>query len=194
MSDESNAEAGPRAASPERDRELRDFLSTYWGSLMVGDMETFATIVDEECVVHYPGNHFLSGDHIGRPAIVDLYSKLYKIGIEQGTFIGEFVDGVTSADHVCALIKYRIIIAPGREVSGDAIGRFRIRNGQMYEYWLFERDQKMINDIVRMSGKASLAGGSKAKIALGALTHPAALVRTLRRVERQKRGTNTRML
>lgn len=194
MSDESTTETGPRPAGPERDRELREFLAKYWASLMAGDMAAFAPLVDERCVVHYPGNHFLSGDHVGREAIVELYSKLYKIGIKQGTFVGEFIDGVTSNDHACALIDYRIIVAPGREIAGEAIGRFRIRNGQMFEYWLFERDQKMINDIVKMSGRASLAGGSKAQLAVGALTHPAALVRTMRRIARQRRGTNTKML
>lgn len=188
------SETGPRAASPERDTELREFLSKYWNSLMAGDMEAFAPLVAEQCVVHYPGNHFLSGDHVGRAAIVDLYSKLYRIGIEQGTFIGEFVDGVTSNDHTCAIIRYRIILGAGREITGEAIGRFRIANGQMIEYWLFERDQKMINDIFAISGKASLAGGSKRQVALGAVTHPAAVVRTLRRVARQRRGTNTKML
>ena len=66
---------------------------------MAGDMETFAPLVDEHCVVHYPGNHFLSGDHVGRAAIVELYPKLYRIGIEQGTFIGELHDALTSDDH-----------------------------------------------------------------------------------------------
>lgn len=194
MSDDAAVRAAAGAVTRERDRELREFLTKYWASLMVGDMEAFAPLVEENCVVHYPGNHFLSGDHVGRAAIVDLYSKLYRIGIEQGTFVGEFVDAVTSNDHACALIKYRIIVTPGREIEGDAIGRFRIRNGQMYEYWLFERDQKMINDIVKMFGKASLSGGSKVQLALGILTHPAAFVRTLRRIARQRRGTNTRML
>lgn len=157
-------------------------------------MEAFAPLVAEHCVVHYPGNHFLSGDHVGRAAIVDLYTKLYKLGIEQGTFIGEFHDGVTSDDHACALIKYRIVVAPNMEIPGQAIGVFHIENGQMVEYWLLERDQKMINDIVKISGKASLAGGSKAQLAFGAIKQPAPLARTIRRVLRVKRGNTEKML
>ena len=49
----------------------------------------------------------------------------------------------------------------------------------MVEYWLLERDQKMINDIIAMSGKALLAGGSKLEMARGVLTHPLALIRTI---------------
>ena len=180
--------------SESRRQEQLDFLATYWNCLMEGDWETFATIVGENCVVHYPGNHFLSGDHVGRAAILALYQKLYKLGIEQGTFIGEFHDAVTSDDHACALIKYRIVLGPNMEIPGDAIGVFHIENGQMVEYWLLERDQKMINDVVALSGQATLSGGGNKALALSALRHPGAVIRTARRVVRQKRGTNKKML
>jgi hypothetical protein len=151
-------------------------------------------MVAENCVVHYPGNHFLSGDYVGRPAILDLYRKLYKVGIEQGTFVGEFHDGAHSDDHTIALVKYTMELGMGQRLTGEAVGVFHIENGQMAEYWLLERDQKMINDIVRMSGKAALAGGSKAQLALGVLKHPVAAFNTARRVIRQRRGKSTKML
>ena len=184
----------PETHSESRKQEQLDFLSKYWNCLMEGDMEAFAPLVAENCVVHYPGNHFLSGDHVGREAIVQLYTNLYKLGIEQGTFIGEFHDATTSDDHACALIKYRIVVGKGMEIPGEAIGVFHIENGQMVEYWLLERDQKMINDIVGLSGKAVLSGGGNKALALSALRHPGAVIRTARRVVRQKRGTNTKML
>jgi hypothetical protein len=45
-----------------------------------------------------------------------------------------------------------------------------------------------------MFGRASLAGGSKLQMALGAMRSPAAMVRTARRVWRQREGTNKKML
>ena len=163
---------------------------------MAGDMENFAPLVGENCVVHYPGNHFLSGDHVGRAAIVELYSKLYRLGIQQGTFIGELHDALTSDDHACALVKYRIVLGQGQEIPGEAIGVFHIENGQMVEYWLLERDQKMINDIVALSGKASLAGGGEqGRLALGALRAPArARPHGPARRARQARQRHSKML
>jgi hypothetical protein len=184
----------PTSTSEARKQEQLEFLGKYWNSLMENDMATFSTLVGEHCVVHYPGNHFLSGDHVGHAAILDLYKKLYKLGLEQGTFIGELHDAVTSDDHACALVKYRIVVGKGMEIPGEAIGVFHIENGQMVEYWLLERDQKMINDIMRISGKASLAGGSNLQMALGALKQPLALVRTMRRVMRVKRGNTQKMI
>ena len=183
-----------QAEQPATATEKQQFLETYWNSLMTGDMETFATLVDERCVVHYPGNHFLSGDHVGTAAIVDLYSKLYRIGIQQGTFIGELHDALTSEDHAIALVKYTIELGHDQRIHGDAIGVMHVEDGKMVEYWLLERDQKMINDIFALSGKPSLAGGGNKALALSALRHPGAVIRTARRVVRQKRGTNTKML
>jgi ketosteroid isomerase-like protein len=182
------------ATATDRHTEKQQFLETYWNSLMTGDMETFATLVDERCVVHYPGNHFLSGDHVGTAAIVDLYSKLYRIGIQQGTFVGELHDALTSDDHAIALVKYTIELGQGQRIHGDAVGVMHVENGKMVEYWLLERDQKMINDIFALSGKPSLAGGGNKALALSALRHPGAVIRTARRVVRQKRGTNRKML
>jgi hypothetical protein len=178
-----------------REQAQRAFLNKYWDSLMAGDMAAFAPLVAEHCVVHYPGNHFLSGDHVGRKKVVDLYSMLYRIGIEQGTFVGELHDNMASEDHAAALIRYRIVLGGGLEIEGEAVGVFHIEDDQMVEYWLLERDQKMINDIFAMFGKASLKPGSSQKdLAVGALTHPFALARTLRRVIRARRGTTTKML
>jgi len=185
------------AAAPTLSRleEQQSFLTTYWTCLMVEhDWEAFAAIVHPDCVVHYPGNHFLSGDHVGREAVVRLYQTLTRLGPATGTFIGELPDTVYSETHCCALVKYRIVVDPLGEIPGDAVGVFHIENGQMAEYWLLERDQKMINDIINMSGKALLAGGTKADMAKGVATHPLALGRTLWRIARVKRGKNKRML
>jgi hypothetical protein len=182
------------ALTPERDREQRDFLQVYWDSLTTGRLDAFAPLVHPDCVVHYPGNHFLSGDHVGPAAILQLYRNLYDIGIRDGTFVGALHDVVTSSAHACALVTYTLELGAGRRLTGEAIGVFHIANGQMVEYWLLERDQKMINDIFKISGRAALSGGGNGAMLLGALRHPAAVLRTVRRVIRQRRATTTRML
>jgi ketosteroid isomerase-like protein len=45
----------------ENHTDKREFVTKYWSSLETGDLEAFAPLVAENCVVHYPGNHFLSG-------------------------------------------------------------------------------------------------------------------------------------
>src|SRR6478735_6858428 len=97
------------AAAPTLSRleEPQSFLTAYWTCLTVEhDWEPFAAIVHPDCVVHYPGNHFLSGDHVGREAVVRLYQPLTRMGPATGTFIGELPDTVYSETHCCALVKY----------------------------------------------------------------------------------------
>lgn len=174
--------------------EKRAFLQKYWTALTTGDIDGFAPMVHEDCVVHYPGNHFLSGDHVGREAILDLYRKLYRIGIEPGTFLGELHDVTTSADHACALIKYTLVLGGGRQLTGEAVGVFHIEDGAMVEYWLLERDQKLINDVFAIAGRATLAGAGRLGQAASALRNPLAGVRIARRLIRARRSTSTRML
>ena len=99
--------------------------------------------------MHYPGNHFLSGRprrHGGdrRP----LLQAATGSGSSRGRSSASSTTRSTSDDHACALIKYTIELGHGQRITGEAIGVFHIENGKMVEYWLLERDQKMINDIV----------------------------------------------
>ena len=92
-------------------------------------------------------------------------------------------------------IKYRIVVGKGMEIPGEAIGVFHIENGQMVEYWLLERDQKMINDIVKISGKASPGrrlASCRWRSERSSSRSP--LARTIRRVIRVKRGNTKKML
>ena len=158
-----------------REAEQRAFLETYWRCLVVEpDWERFASIVAEDCVVHYPGNHFLSGDHVGRAAVVRLYqtSAQARPGAR----------GRSSASCTTPSIPRTTAVrssstgsssATGVEIEGDAVGVFHLQDGQMTEYWLLERDQKMINDIFNMGGKALLAGGAAKDMAQGRRHAPA---------------------
>jgi len=85
-------------------------------------------MVAEDCVVHYPGNHFLSGDHVGRTAILDLYRKLYKIGIEPGTFHRRVPRRRKRRTITfVALIKYTMELGMGQRLTGEAVGVFPLR-------------------------------------------------------------------
>ena len=95
---------------------------------------------------------------------------------------------VYSDTHCCALVKYTIVVDPVGKIDGDAVGVFHIENGQMVEYWLLERDQKMINDIITMSGKAVLAGGRRSTWRAACSCIPIAFIRTFVAHPRVKRG------
>ena len=61
----------------EQDREQRiGVIKTYWDALMAGDMERFRSLLAPDAVIHYPGQHYLSGDYTTNDDIVGLYTRL----------------------------------------------------------------------------------------------------------------------
>ena len=56
-------------------QERINVIRIYWDALMKGDMKRFESLLADDVLVHYPGNHYLSGDYRGKTEVVGLYSK-----------------------------------------------------------------------------------------------------------------------
>jgi ketosteroid isomerase-like protein len=133
----------------EQVRQQRlETIGTYWDALIGGDLERFETLLAEDVVVHYPGNHALSGDYRGREEVVGLYRQLTQ-WVADGIFKGELLDVVVGEVYTGAVIRYDLVL-PGRTIAGRAIGLFIIEDGLIKEYWLHEWDQVMINRVFRL--------------------------------------------
>ena len=126
----------------ERNRAV---LAAYWKALTSGHVEEFAPLVHDDAVFHYPGNHVLSGDYHGKAAVVGLYTNLIKLSGDK--FHGTLHEVVVGEEFTVAILSYRLNLLAGRSLPGRACGLFRIQDGKIREYWLFEWDQVMINDV-----------------------------------------------
>jgi ketosteroid isomerase-like protein len=128
----------------------RELIHLYWQALTTGHAEDLAPLVFENAVFHYPGNHYLSGDYHGKAAIVGLYANLIKIN--NSRFEGTLHDVAVGETFTVAALSYRLHLLPKRSLPGRACGLFRIIDGKIHEYWLFEWDQAMMNDVFRTAG------------------------------------------
>lgn len=136
-------------AIPQSEREERiRLIQTYWTALNSGDLKTFETLLAPDAVIHYPGQHSLSGDYRTTADIVGLYRHLTQF-ITEGVFKGEVLDIVLGEVYTAVVIKYDIKL-PIKTVQGRAMGLFVIENGKIKEYWLHEWDQVLINRIFRL--------------------------------------------
>lgn len=129
-----------------------EVLQTYWKATTSGDVDTLRTIVADDAVFHYPGQHFISGDYHGKEEVAGhsgLYATLASMAIGGGMFEGHLHDVAASADgkYTVAILSYKLNLPGGKVLPGRACGLFRIIDGLIHEYWLFEWDQAMINDI-----------------------------------------------
>jgi ketosteroid isomerase-like protein len=137
-------------AITEQDREQRiGVIKEYWDALMAADMPRFRKLLAPDAVIHYPGQHYLSGDYRTNDDIVGLYTRLTQF-IKDGVFVGEVLDIMLGEVHTAVVIRYEIRM-PIKTLKGRAIGLFRLEDGKIKEYWLHEWNQHMINWVFRSS-------------------------------------------
>lgn len=66
------------------DRQVRiNVIREYWDTLMQRDMKRFEALLADDVLIHYPGQHYLSGDYRGKKDVVGLYARLTE-NVEQG--------------------------------------------------------------------------------------------------------------
>lgn len=139
-----------RTTITDDDREARaQVIRTYWRALMAGDLETFRSLLAPDAVIHYPGQHYLSGDYRTTDDIVGLYRKLTQF-VQDGVFVGEVLDITTGDVYTSVVLRY-VIKLPIKTLKGRAIGLFILQDGKIKEYWLHEWNQHMINWVFRSS-------------------------------------------
>lgn len=137
-------------AITEEERAQRvGVIQAYWDALMSGDLVTFRSLLAPDAVIHYPGQHYLSGDYTTTDDIVGLYTKLTKF-VQDGVFVGKVLDIMLGDVHTAVVIEYDIRM-PVKTLHGRAIGLFILEDGKIKEYWLHEWNQHMINWVFRSS-------------------------------------------
>jgi ketosteroid isomerase-like protein len=138
------------STTTDEDREARfEVIRTYWKVLMAGDMVGFRALLAPDAIIHYPGQHYLSGDYTTNDDIVGLYTKLTQF-IKDGVFVGRVLDITAGAKYTSVVIEYDLHM-PIKTLHGRAIGLFDLRDGKIHEYWLHEWNQHMINWVFRSS-------------------------------------------
>lgn len=124
-----------------------DVLKQYWEATITGNIPLLRPLIAEDAVFHYPGQHYLSGDYHGVEEVCGLYTRVTSLGQElfEGKLRG--IASTPNADYNAVMLSYRIKVFGNKWLPGRATGLFRISGGKVHEYWLFEWDQQMINDI-----------------------------------------------
>jgi ketosteroid isomerase-like protein len=140
---------GDIVALTEQVREQNiEVIKTYWDALISGDIARFETLLADDVLVHYPGNHYLSGDYRGKKEVVGLYRQLTQWALD-GIFVGEVLDILVGDLYTSVVLKYDLKL-PHKTIPGRAIGLFHLVDGKIKEYWLHEWDQLMINRVFRL--------------------------------------------
>jgi ketosteroid isomerase-like protein len=101
-------------------------------ALASSDMATMQSLVAEDTVWHIPGHGPLAGDHRGRDAVFEMFSRL--VQASEGTFNQSLHDVLATEDHVVAL-TYVTASRGDHRYDGRDAWVFHIRDGQIAEAW-----------------------------------------------------------
>jgi ketosteroid isomerase-like protein len=109
-----------------------------------GDMEAVMATLADDIVWHTPGNNILSGDKVGKDAVLNFFGLLAQES--EGTFKNEIHDLLANDDHGVALVN-QSVTRNGKTIEGPGVHVFHMDNGQMTEFWAFNDDQEKFDEV-----------------------------------------------
>lgn len=116
-------------------------VQSYFDSLGQGDLNTLASLFDDEVIWHQPGEGKLSGVYKGKQAVFGLFGKFMEIS--QGSFKINSVDCImANGDFVSATLSFSAHKANGSQISMRGVDLMKVENGKLKEVYLFSEDQQ----------------------------------------------------
>ena|SRR5215813_1866351 len=115
-----------------------ELLRQGFDALSKGDIETFAALLTDGVVLHFPGRGPLAGDHRGKDQVLATWAK--QAELTGGTFRLELHDILANDEHAVALTVARAERG-GRAWEDNAVAVFHIRDRKVSEIWLHPGDQ-----------------------------------------------------
>jgi ketosteroid isomerase-like protein len=114
---------------------------TYTDAWLAGDLGTVLALYHDDLVLHYGGNHALSGDHVGRDAAL---AALLEIQARTDRMPLAVIDVMSSEDHAVAWVRERWTVE-GEEHELTRVVVFRIADDQLVECWLYDNDNALVD-------------------------------------------------
>jgi carboxylesterase len=127
-------EEGPRMA-PE---ELYRLADEYFGALKTQQYETLIRLFASDVLWHQPGTSDIAGEHAGRSALVQFFSRLMELS--DGTLAFEEVGPVAVTDRLAAAPIRFSARRLGRTLNGSATMVIRGSEGRVAEVWHLAAD------------------------------------------------------
>ncbi len=108
------------------------------------DWDGIRSYLAEDVTYHVPGNHSLSGDHVGLQAVLALLAS--GVARTDGTLKVEPHEVMATDDHVVALVKISAT-RDGRQFSYNGVNVYHVKDGKLTEAWLFNFDPQVSADL-----------------------------------------------
>ncbi len=113
----------------------------YTDAWLAADFTTVVDLYHDDLVLHWGGNHALSGDHVGKDAAL---TALLEVQARTDRLPLEVMDVMVSPDHATAWMKERWTV-DGVEYELTRVLVFRVADGKLRECWLYDIDTALVD-------------------------------------------------
>ena len=111
-----------------------------------GDLDELSQYLEEDIVVHVPGNHSLAGDYKGRDSFyADFIGRMMEI--TGGTFQLEPHDILASDDHAVGIYMMRAQ-RDGKSYEWRHVNVYHVRDGKIFETFVNPFDREIIENLL----------------------------------------------
>lgn len=108
-----------------------------------GDLPAVIDLLADDVVWHASGNNILSGDYVGKEAVLGYFGKLMQE--TGGTFKNDVHDMLANDEHGVALVTVSATRGD-KSLHANIIHVFHMRDGKMTEFWATSEDQSLFDD------------------------------------------------
>ncbi|HAH08664.1 MAG TPA: nuclear transport factor 2 family protein [Alphaproteobacteria bacterium] len=119
-------------------------LTHYADAWTANDLERIVAAYHDDIVLHYPGQHALSGQHRGKAAALGALAEFGKRTSRQLIRIVDVMAGQARG----AIIAHEALGPANARVEVERLLVYRIESGLLRECWIYDQDQALINRLV----------------------------------------------
>ncbi len=121
--------------------ETRRVLRTYSTAWLAGDLDAVLASYHDDIELHYMGASPLAGSHVGRDAA---FAALGQASLRTSRKLVA-VEDVLVGETLGALIAVEDLGEPPRRVRRVLL--YRVQDGKLRECWLFDEDQRFVDEL-----------------------------------------------
>jgi len=130
------------AISASKRDENEAIIKRYCEAWKKGDLPTMFGLYHDEFVLRYFGRSPLAGEHRGKAAAIGVLGKVQKLTNRQ---LLEIRDVLASDDHAIVIARERFR-RDGKQLEANRIFVYRVRDGKLLECWVYDEDQRAVDE------------------------------------------------
>jgi uncharacterized protein len=117
-------------------------VKSYADAWIANDLKAMVDSYHDEVIFHYFGRSPLAGTHVGKPACLAILKKVREKS--NRTLIS--IRDVLVGEHFGLIIAVERFEKQGAAVQIERMLRYQVRDGKLSECWIYDTDQRMVDE------------------------------------------------